>query len=528
MATKPDLPKWIPSNDPTKISDPGTTKRAGGWLYKEKPARQFLNWFYNLVSNWFLGLQGGVYDIVIGSAAQVTNNEATHEIDDLDDALAVAGSRVLILDGTHALTGNLNLSNVDLKITSESPLAILDVATFTATFSGARNDIKLRVTNSGTDDIIVSGAGSMFEGIDVPIDNVAVSNGANARTSGAAGGMKTFKYYENGIDVINEDELVAAYFVVKSELAASNWEEQSNPKNLNLVGIDWDGDTNNQFVAVGEDDGIDAYIVTSPDGKVWTERTNPKDFALNDVIWNSSKYVAVGFADGADAYLITSPDGIIWTEQSNPKNFNLFSVAWSGSVFCAVGEADGADAYIVTSPDGITWNERSNPKNVSLNDVIWDATNSLFIAVGAVDGADAYLITSPDGIIWTEQSNPKNFGLNGIETSGSIIVAVGFDDGTDTYIITSTDGITWTERTAPENRLANKLNWNGGVFCAVGLSTGGLDAYLITSHDGITWTRHRNPKDFTIFDIASNDHYFVAVGGKDGTDAYLSKSLNYN
>ncbi len=203
MATKKDLLKWIPGNDPAKITDPGTAKRAGGLLYKEKPAFQFLNWLFNLIDKWLLGLQGSYYDIVIGSAAQVTNNEATHEIDDLDDALAVAGSRVLILDGTHTLTGNLSLSNDDLKVTSESPLAILDVATFTATFSGARNDIKLRVSNSGAGDIIVTGVGSFFFGIDTPITSVVIGTGSRAETTGASGGqrpngvvgeIKTFPY----------------------------------------------------------------------------------------------------------------------------------------------------------------------------------------------------------------------------------------------------------------------------------------------------------------------------------------------
>lgn len=194
MTTKPDLPKWVPSDEVLKITDPGTGKKNNGFIYKEKPAFQFINWLWNSASKWFLGLQGSYYDIVIGSAAQVTANEATHDITDLDDTLAVAGSRVLILDGTHTLLGNLALSNNDLKIKSESPLAILDISTFTATFSGARNFILLRVTNSGAGDVIVSGAGSVFEGIDLPIANVAVSNGAIARTSGTTGGIKIFEF----------------------------------------------------------------------------------------------------------------------------------------------------------------------------------------------------------------------------------------------------------------------------------------------------------------------------------------------
>lgn len=189
MTTKPDQIKWVTDDSASKISDPGATKKLAGWLYKEKPAFQFWNWLLNRVHKWLLGLQGGFYDIVVGSSAQVTALEATHVVGDLNDTLVVAGSRVLLLDGTHTLGAALSLSNADLKIESESPLAILDVATFTATFSGARNKILLRVTNAGAGDVIVSGAGSIFEGIDLNIANVAVSNGAVAITSGTANGL---------------------------------------------------------------------------------------------------------------------------------------------------------------------------------------------------------------------------------------------------------------------------------------------------------------------------------------------------
>jgi hypothetical protein len=212
MTTKPDLIKWVTDDGAAKISDPGSTKKLAGFIYKEKVASQFLNWMWNRVSKWFLGLQGSYYDIVIGSAAQVTAFEATHVMADLIDALAVAGSRILILDGTHTLLGNLSLTNDDLKIKSESPLAILDVSTFTATFSGARDFILLRVINSGAGDIIVSGAGAVFAGIDIPIANVTVSNGAIAETSGDTGGIKQTEFIGRltGAHTLTTPELLAS------------------------------------------------------------------------------------------------------------------------------------------------------------------------------------------------------------------------------------------------------------------------------------------------------------------------------
>jgi hypothetical protein len=107
--------------------------------------------------------------------------------------------------------------------------------------------------------------------------------------------------------------------------------------------------------------------------------------------------VAVGVADGTDAYLITSPDGITWTERTNPKNSTLLSLAFGSGVFVAVGATDVTDAYLVTSPDGITWTERSNPKNFSLYAVTY--VTNVFVAVGNQDGADAYILTS--GLLFT-------------------------------------------------------------------------------------------------------------------------------
>ena len=129
-------------------------------------------------------------------------------------------------------------------------------------------------------------------------------------------------------------------------LVVSNWFERSNPKNFSLIGITWGAGL---FVAVGAADGIDAYVITSPNGITWTERANPKNVLLNAVAWNGSLFVAVGVADGTDAYVITSPDGIIWTERANPKSVVLDAVAWNGSLFVAVGGADGTDAYLITS-----------------------------------------------------------------------------------------------------------------------------------------------------------------------------------
>jgi len=189
MAIKPVLPKWIPDGNPSYITDPGEGKRAIGFIYHEEPPMQYFNWgLYNL-SEWTKGLQGSFFDVVIGSAAQVSNNEATHDISQLNDALMVSGTKALILDGTHALIGNTTLTNNDIMMVSESPLAIIDSNTFILNIGGNRSLLKIRGQSFSPGNFIISGAGSELEGMDMDIQNMTVFGGAIAKTSGVSSGM---------------------------------------------------------------------------------------------------------------------------------------------------------------------------------------------------------------------------------------------------------------------------------------------------------------------------------------------------
>lgn len=303
------------------------------------------------------------------------------------------------------------------------------------------------------------------------------------------------------------------------------WVEQANPKNIALNSIVWDGDS---YAAVGAADGTDSYILTSTDNITWTERapTVAKNLGLNSVAWSGSMYMAVGVADGTDGYLLTSLDGITWTEWSNPKNFALNSVVWNGDYFVLAGAADGTDAYILISSSlaaAATWAERTNPKNFTLEDVVFNG--QIYVAVGRADGTDAYIATSTDLATWTERTNAENTRLNAVIWTGSRFVAVGALSAVQAYayILNSNDGITWTQRTNPKNFGLNDLAYNGVVMVAVG-NADGTDAYIITSQDGKNWTEQENPKNFNLNSIVWDGDQFIAVGMNDGADSYIVTS----
>ncbi len=310
------------------------------------------------------------------------------------------------------------------------------------------------------------------------------------------------------------------------------WKEISNgdPNNLAINGVAYNG--SNLWCAVGDDDGTDPYILTSPDGITWTVRTPTTSRAvdLNDVTYSSalSLWIAVGDANGSGgnkAYILTSPDGITWTERTPNKNFNLYGVAASNNEVVAVGAADGTDAYIERSTDAITWTEQTNNnRNFALNAVaVVDGVT--FVAVGEADGTDAYIVTGVDGINWAEQANPLNITLNGVFgiTASGFTVAVGEDDGTDAYIVSSSNLINWTNRANPKQFALNGVVYDviNGLWFSVGAADG-TDAYIVTSTDAITWTERSNPKNFGLNAIAFNGaDLFVGAGVADGTDAYM-------
>jgi hypothetical protein len=148
MATKPDLLTWVPSDDSAKITDPGATKKANGFVYLEKPAFQFINYLFNAIFKWARGLQGNYSQVVVGSAAQKSAFSATHIVTDLNNTVVPAGTRVTFLEGTHTLTANILLTSADCVFEMENAAAQIDLAnTYKFGMNGARASGTVRFVN---------------------------------------------------------------------------------------------------------------------------------------------------------------------------------------------------------------------------------------------------------------------------------------------------------------------------------------------------------------------------------------------
>lgn len=107
MSNRPPVVGWIPNNT-TGISAPSGGKLAVGWVSAEKPPFQFMNWFFNLVSQWIYLLNLTNFDVVVGSTAGCTHGTLAAAV--ADGALG-ANLRVLLTEN-YAVASAIALTKV--------------------------------------------------------------------------------------------------------------------------------------------------------------------------------------------------------------------------------------------------------------------------------------------------------------------------------------------------------------------------------------------------------------------------------
>lgn len=113
MSTKPtEQPEWA-SGGSAVLVDPTTGKKQAGWVRKEKPAAELLNWWQNLVWKWTQWLDDGdvsFHDLLVTGSTVFTgtaSHSSTATMYDIDvtgvETIVIAGA-----SGTPALGGLAN------------------------------------------------------------------------------------------------------------------------------------------------------------------------------------------------------------------------------------------------------------------------------------------------------------------------------------------------------------------------------------------------------------------------------------
>jgi len=243
------------------------------------------------------------------------------------------------------------------------------------------------------------------------------------------------------------------------------------------------------FVAVASS-GTGTRVMTSPDGAVWTSRTNSVDNQWQSVCWSPALtlFVAVSY-DGTGDGVMTSPDGINWTTRTSAADYQWLSVCWSPelTLFVAVASTGTGDR-VMTSPDGINWTSRTSAADNHWRSVCWSPELTLFVAVSD-NGSPTQVMTSPDGINWTSQNSASVNAWASVCWSPelTLFVAVAYS-GTNNRAMTSPDGINWTSRTSAANNYWQSVCWSPELTLFVAVAYTGINDRVMTSPDGTNWT----------------------------------------
>lgn len=230
--------------------------------------------------------------------------------------------------------------------------------------------------------------------------------------------------------------------------------------------------------------GVELNCPALPDPGIDWEVVDP-GFGSTDYIQEAAYDFVNGLfvAVSANPAIASSPDGRNWTQRACPIEFAVYDVAHNGlaapnSLWVAVGSSSGGDPSIASSSDGATWIGRNITAQPDVyNAVIYGATPGLWVAVGN----SGLLKTSPDGVNWTERTSGfATSGIYNVQYGNGVYVAVGAAG----KLRTSTDGINWTGRTANITGSITGIAYDGS---GTWIATGGAGQWSKSTDDGATW-----------------------------------------
>lgn len=274
------------------------------------------------------------------------------------------------------------------------------------------------------------------------------------------------------------------------------------------------------FVAVGHTSGPRTVaIMTSTDAVNWdTQIINvhievqyPE---LRRVIHDGNRFVAVGggvyWESNLKSLVLTSPDGRQWTEQETTGRSPLLSVAVGHGQWVAVGSGSNGPIVfpniVMMSHDSGSWAVVSEPPKLAAVQF----ANDSFLAVGN----SGTILRSNDGVLWQTAMSGTTSDLSDIASSGNVTIAI----GTFGTILRSSNGIDWTRQISPTRVHLTGAVFAQGLFVVVGgfqvtAGDGTLAAApraLLSSPDGITWSEHKN---VSIASLIGDDSMNLATSG---------------
>lgn len=284
----------------------------------------------------------------------------------------------------------------------------------------------------------------------------------------------------------------------------SSWVSQTVPNDDTWNAIEWGGGSIALFAAVGVD-GAGTGVMTSPDGRTWTDRTNPNtaidwtDVAFDPI---GEIFVAVGDA-GTGNKTMNSTNGTTWSSVAAATAATWQSVVWADSLglFVAVGDTGGVDR-VMTSPDGTLWTARTEAVASAWSNIAWSEELGILVASRTGTTGNAFM-TSTDGIAWTTRTSPADatYTIDQVAWSAELGIFLAMS-ASSSATLTSLDGITWTAASIMPATNFDRVIWAKELGLFVALGGGGAGADIAVSSDGLEWRVKEDANIGTPFDLA--------------------------
>lgn len=350
---------------------------------------------------------------------------------------------------------------------------------------------------------------------------------------------------------------VGAYRKVFTSADGIRWESRLPEREGDLYAV---AHGNDLFVAAGSRSNTlnvpneAGAIMTSRDGLVWVEESNPDNYFLSRLVFSHDLFIGFGRRLNSDGVsrpvIVTSPDGRNWTERWRSNDMEYVwrpeLIGGNGTVVVALPTGD-----FLVSTNGVDWISVA-PGWSPVSDPVLAFGAGKFVAAAQVWDGLAVLV-STDGFIWARNAILRDwndtvlFGAVGREKE-VLVLAVRWiqtaegETSIESFGLATVDGEAWTEDPLSGVSLAQtgwgapdeitkggQLIYSGGLFVMVGQPQTGLMApnqltRIFTSTDGLHWTR-RNDGDAYLLHVAAGDQGAVAVGAApQGTVVLKSKT----